>query len=203
MKSKYSVRIDFLAAAGLLAAGTLNAGVVFSNPNITVNVSGDDLNILVNGTSVVAGTYENNSGAFSYCGNGGDSYVGDFSSVPNFFIGQTTVSAGATISGAAYTTWLSFNDSMSTIFTESGTYYVPFYETGQGVGADQTYYGYLELTYVKAATLTLVGGAIEDSGAAIVTADLASAVPEPATFGAALGVAALAGAAWKRRKSGL
>ena len=206
----YSGKIAFLAAAGLLAAGTLDAGVVTSPTNFTVNVSSSDMNCRVVGTTIQGGDDDlafSESGwndvydtYFSYCGNGGSSYIQSGLENPNFYIGTSMLSAGATISATDYTAWS--HDSFSA-FSASGTYYVPFYLTNQGAHSDATYYGYLELTYVKDATLTLVGGAIEDSGAAITTADVASAVPEPAACGAALGVAALAaGAARKRRKNG-
>ena len=212
MKNKYSLTIGFLASAGLLAAGTLNAGVVVSNPNTTVTVSDSFLYFKINGTSITGGDHDlfvnswsrNCSGDFSYCGNGSDtsSYLMDKSLNGQFFIGQTTVSTGATISGSGYTTWGSNLDSAAQIIDASGTYYVPFYETVMTKTGNKTSYGYLELSYVRNSTLSLVGGAVEDSGGAITVRDVAPAVPEPAACGAALGVAALAaGAAWKRRKN--
>ena len=212
MKNKYSLTIGYLAAAGLLAAGTLNAGVVVSNPNTTVNVTDSSLYFQINGNSVTgadyglySGTWKRScAGFFAYCGSGADdtsSYLNERSSSGIFFIGKSTVSVGATISSTAYTTWYSNTDSIARIIDASGTYYVPFYETVMSAGGDKTYYGYLELSYVRNSTLSLVGGAIENTGGAITVRNVASAVPEPATCGAVLGVAALAGAAWKRWKS--
>jgi hypothetical protein len=209
---RYSAKIALLAAAGALVAGSLDAGIVYAPTNFTVDVTQSDLNFRITGTNIEAadddlacseaGWNNNYTAYFTYCGNGGsNSHIGAGTMVPNFIFGQSTLPVGTTISATDYTTWATY---VSNLLISSGTYYVPFYLTNQGANSDKTYYGYFELTYVKDTSLTLIGGAIENTGAAIVTSDIASAVPEPSETAGALGAlagAAALGAAWKRRKS--
>jgi hypothetical protein len=209
MEHSYSAKIALLAAAGALAAGSLDAGVFYSLTNYTQNTLDNGLYCRLNGTTVegtdYAGMFASWSNAsdiaFSYSAGDGFSAMGAWGSNSNFMIGNTPLSAGATISATDYTDW---TVEQNGLLQESGTYYIAFSVANQGANSDKTYYGYLEMNYVKDTSLTLVGGAIENTGAAIVTSDIASAVPEPSETAGALGAlagAAALGAAWKRRKS--
>jgi hypothetical protein len=209
LKHTSCTKIALLAATGSLAVGSLDAGVVYSLTNYTQNTLDNGLCCRLNGTTVEGTDFSGVSTlwgnscdfVFSYSAGHGFSAISGQTASNNFMIGNTPLSAGATISASDYTDWTSGQNGL---LLESGTYYIAFSEAHQGANADTTYYGYLEMNYVKDTSLTLIGGAIENTGAAIVATDVASAVPEPSAtagvIGSLAGAAAL-GAAWKRRKS--
>ena len=78
--------------------------------------------------------------------------------------------------------------------------YVGFRYTNQGVGNNETYFGWIEFVIPNSGSATVTRFAIGGNGQAIVTGLDAGAVPEPATASLLFGALALGAAAARRRR---
>ncbi len=78
-------------------------------------------------------------------------------------------------------------------------FYVAFRYQNQGVGNDETYYGYVELEK-SGATYTMIGYAISDTDGESLTTQ--SVVPEPSTYALGFGALVLAGFVCYKRYKG-
>jgi hypothetical protein len=78
--------------------------------------------------------------------------------------------------------------------------YVGFRYTNQGVGNNETYFGWVEFIMPNDSSATVTRFAIGGNGQAIVTGLDAGAVPEPATASLLFGALALGAAAARRRR---
>lgn len=85
-------------------------------------------------------------------------------------------------------------------YDESTLHYIGFRYTNQGVGLDETYFGWVEFTMPADDQLVVTRFAIGGDGQAIVTGSDVSAIPEPGSAALLVGALALGTTGVRRRR---
>ena len=94
-----------------------------------------------------------------------------------------------------------FEYSTSPLFYDGSTlHYIGFRYTNQGVGLDETYFGWVEFTMPTDDQLVVTRFAIGGDGQAIVTGSDVSAIPEPGSAALLVGALALGTTGVRRRR---
>ncbi len=209
--------LRLFASLALLAllAGKADAEIIYTAVNETYSVSSSSTstsyNLMANGTTVAGfdGTYSSTtivgvgtfaSALFAFGGSDSEQVEGNNGQPRDLTLGTTITNGGSYGNGEVIAQYGTEGNNGN--FNGVSTGYLGFAFTV----SSQSYYGWAEFTNVTgtnspaSASITFVGWAYDNSGAAINAGAMPSVVPEPASLAMTAGGLGLAGLAAIRRR---